>query len=307
MRTTLFSTVRLALFSASALAVLATTTAQAQTTLRWKFQKGEKLGYVMNQKSVTKMNANNQIIEITTAQVIDTTWVVKDIKTDGLAEVTQSFDRVRFDMDMPGIKVAYDSKDGKLPEGPVGQALGPVLKALAGAEITFNMNGRGEVTDVKVPEQVLTAIKGIQGAGAGGMFSEDGIKKTIMQSTIALPQEPVSRGKNWHQKSEMPTPPIGVTSVDNSYTYQGIDSQGSGRLDRIDVSVDTEIKPDKDAPVQVKLKSQDSKGMLLFDNEKGHLTETTLTQKLEMALTVMGMEITQNQESTSTMKLNKPG
>jgi len=303
MRTTPFSKSRLGLFTASALAGLVAT-AGADTTLRWKFQKGETLNYTMVQKTLIKVSANGQNIENTINQTIDTTWEVKDAKPDGTAEVVQSFDRIRMTMDSPGMKVEYDSKDGKLPEGPIGQLLGPLLKALAGAQITLKMNGRGEVTDVKIPEQVLAAMPG--GAAGGGMFTEDGLKKTIMQSTLTLPQEAVSRGKNWHQKSEIQTPGAGMTMViDNAYTYQGTDTQAGGKVDRIDVAVNTDIKNAEGSPYQFKVKSQESKGTCLFDNEKGRLDESTVSQKLELVVTVMGKEILQSQETTSSMKLNK--
>jgi hypothetical protein len=56
MRTTVFSTVRLGFFTASALAALLVTAAQSQTTLRWKFQKGEKLCSVSTEVAQTGLS-----------------------------------------------------------------------------------------------------------------------------------------------------------------------------------------------------------------------------------------------------------
>jgi Family of unknown function (DUF6263) len=307
MRTTLFSAVRLGLFTASALAALVATTAQAQTALRWKFQKGETLKYSIVQKTASKLNANNIVIDVSVIQTIDTTWTVNAVSADGLAEVSQTFDRIQMNLEAPGSKIVYDSKDGKLPEGPQGQVLGPVLQALAGAEITFKMSERGEVTDVKLSDKVLEALKALPGGGAQGMFSEDSLKRMIMQSTLTLPEEAVARGKNWHKKTEMPAPPLGTMVIDNSYTYQGVDSATPGKLERIDVAVDTTLQPQENAPIQAKLKSQDSKGTFLFDNQKGYLSESGMTQKLEIVLSSMGKEFTQNQENSVTMKLSKAG
>ena len=298
---------RLGLLTAFASAALVATTAQAQTTLRWKFQKGETLNYELVQKSSSKISVNNQNIEIQSNQTIDTTWVVKDVSSDGQADVNQKFDRIRINMEAPNAKLEFDSKDGKLPEGQLGKMLGPVLQALAGAEISFKMNARGEVTDVKLPEQLVNAIKQMPGAGQGqaGMFSEDGIKKSIQQSTLPLPEEPLTPGKTWHQKTEVPTPPLGTMVIDNSYTFLGPDPQSPDKLERIELGVVTSIKPSEGSQIQVKLKSQDAKGMFLFDNKKGYLNQTSLNQKLELVLTANGMDVTQTQESSVTMRLVK--
>src|SRR5690242_9054989 len=116
MRLTLNSAVRLGLLTACAMGALVTNSAQAQTTLRWKFQKGETLSYTMVQKTTNKINAGNQNVEYSFSQTIDNTWVVKDVTADGQAEVAQTFDRIQTTMDLPNMKIEYDSKDGKLPE-----------------------------------------------------------------------------------------------------------------------------------------------------------------------------------------------
>src|SRR5262249_4284979 len=61
------------------LAGLAATTAQAQTTLRWKFQPNEKLNYQMDQKMTSKASAGGQNLTSTMDQTVDTTWEVKSV------------------------------------------------------------------------------------------------------------------------------------------------------------------------------------------------------------------------------------
>jgi hypothetical protein len=302
MRTTLFSSVRAGLITAAAVAGLAASSAEAQTTLRWKFQKGEILNYGMVQKSTSKITVSGRTIEISANQTVDTTWTVKDVQPDGQAEIAQRFDRVRMIMETPASKIEYDSMGGKPLEGPQGA----VLKVLVGAEVTFKMNARGEVTDVRLPEPVVKAFKEIATPGGGGILTEDGLKKSITQASLALPEEALARGKTWHQATDVPAPPVGSMLLDNAYTYQGVDSQVPGKLDRIDIVVDTAIKVAETSQVQAKIKAQDSKGFLLFDNAKGCLNESNVSQKIEMVLSAMGMEATQIQETSVITKLSKP-
>src|SRR5258708_40184450 len=94
--------------------------ASAQTTLRYKFKKGEKLNYVMDQKVTMSMSVMRKDIDVEVGQTIDMTWNIKDVDSAGKAKVTQKFDRLRFNMSGGPIgKVEYDSKDGKEPDGPM--------------------------------------------------------------------------------------------------------------------------------------------------------------------------------------------
>src|SRR5262249_45871156 len=145
---------------AVALLVATAAPAQAQTTLRYKFKEGENLQYVAETKGTMKLDLMGKEINMDMNQAMDMIWNIKSVDNDGKAQIAVKFGRFKFNMDMPGLgKIEYDSKDGKEPGGPVGQMIGPVFKALAEAEFTLNMNSRGEVSDVKIPEKVLKALK----------------------------------------------------------------------------------------------------------------------------------------------------
>jgi hypothetical protein len=278
--------------------------AQAQTTLRWKFKEGERLDYVMDQKMVMKMNVNGMLIENSMSQVMDFVWDIKKVDSDGVAEMVQKIERIRFRMDTPVGPVEYDSKEGKPPEGPIGQVIAPIFDAMAGSEFSMKMDSLGEVSDVKVPEKLLGALQGAPGAGQlGGIFSEDGLKHTMNQSAIALPKEPVSKGKTWNKKMELNAAPIGTMKIDNSFAYQGTDSRNGAKVEKIEVKVAQSIEPLPDAMIEVKIKEQESKGAVYFDNAVGRMTESEMKQKMLMELNFNGMIFEQDIDQTMTVKL----
>src|SRR5262249_53888849 len=148
--------------------------AQAQTTLRYKFKEGEKVAYVMEQKMAIQMNVQGNNVKMNMTQTIDTTWHVQSVDKEGKAKMTQSFDRIRFSMDTPMGKVEHDSKDGKVPGGPIGQAVGPMFQAMAGAEFSLMMDAQGKTSDFELPDKLTQALKNAPGAGGlGNMFSAD--------------------------------------------------------------------------------------------------------------------------------------
>jgi len=300
MRISHFRSLRLGFLTCALLALLATAS-QAQTSLRWKFQKGEKLNYTMNQRVAKTISDGSRKFEQTESQIIDTSWVVNNV-TSGMADLTLSIDRFRYSMEGEGQKVAYDSRDGKLPEGPYGQAYGPIFAAMAGPQLNFKMSPQGEITEVKLAEKLLERLRNMPGGPAGGQFQEETIKQMFTHSTLLLPAMPVARGATWKKESDLESPNF-KSKLNNIYTYQGPAPEAAGKLEQIDVTIQTKIEAPPSGP-KTTLKSDDSKGKFLFDNQKGNLSECTLSQKQELEVSAMNTNIVITTDTTATMKLS---
>jgi hypothetical protein len=273
-------------------------------TLRWKFKPGEALHYQMDQKTVTQIklsnqDANNPGIKTTNTQVIDMTWKVGSVAADGTAEVTQTIDRLQTKIEMPGAAFEYDSKADKAPEGPIAAAVVPMLKALVGARFEFKMTPRGELSDVKIPESLVKALKEAGPAASGGMFTEDGLKNMIHESSLALPDEDLAKGKSWDRSAKMPPSPIGVMTLAKTYTYEGPADSG----EKIGLSVKMSLEPAADNKIDVKIGAQDGKGTFIFDNKAGRVATSNVSEKVDMTISVMNQQITQNLETSTSMKL----
>jgi hypothetical protein len=294
-----------ALVVATALAILADS-AQAQTALKFKFKEGDKLNYTMDQTQKQNMNVMGMEIETTMTQTIDMIWSVNNVKA-GKAQVVQTMDRIRMKMDSAFAAFEYDSRDGKEPEGPFGQILGPLFAAMAGSDITVTINETGEISDAKVSDKLLDAMKNnplLQ--QMGGMFTEEGFKNMLNQSgATILPKNPVKKGESWSQKIEMKQPPLGVMRMNNTYTYQGPEERSGASLEKIDVKTDMSIEPIENAAAQfeIKVKSSEMKGTIYFDNKAGRIAETKMNQKMAMEINAMGNIIESAVDQTVSLKL----
>jgi hypothetical protein len=279
--------------------------AQAQTTLRYKFKDGDQLNYEMVQKMAMKMNVQGMEVAMDMNQTITMSWNVLTVDKDGNAKMNQKIERVRFTMEGGPIgKVEYDSKEGKAPEGPIGQVLAPIFGALAGSEIALTMDPMGHMKDIKVPEKLVKALKDVPGAGAGfsDMFSEEGLKNMLNQGGLVLPAEPVTKGKTWNQKLEVKMP-FGKMMVDNVYTYEGPVTKDGRQLEQVSLKPSVKMDADPNAQVAMKLKGQDAKGTAYFDNAAGRLVELNMTQNMDMEISAGGQNINQKVLQTVTMKL----
>ncbi len=191
------------------------TTARAEApTLRWKFSQGEVLHYQMDQKTVTelKIAAQNQDIKTTVTQIVETTWTVLSVDASGTAEMSQSIDRLRSKVEANFGTFEFDSKADKQPEGLVAGAMVPVLKAMIGQKFRYKISPQGELSDIQVPESLLKTLKETGPAAGPGMFSEDGLKNMIKESSLILPKE--SLDKPWTRQKKVPMPPIGSLVLD---------------------------------------------------------------------------------------------
>jgi hypothetical protein len=262
----------------------------------------------MDQTQKQAINVMGMEIEQTMTQTMEMSWNVSSVK-DGKAQLTQTIERIRMKMDSAFAPFEFDSKDGKEPEGPLGPVLGPLFAAMAGAEFTATMNEQGEVSDVKVSEKLLEAIKANPALQQfGGGFTEEGLKNMMSQSgSSILPKTAVKKGDTWDQKLELKQPPLGVMKMNNTYTYGGPEEKDGATLEKIDVKTEMTIEPIENAAAQfeIKVKSSDMKGTMYFDNKAGRLTLSTMNQKMVMEINAMGNVIESAVDTTVTIKLTK--
>jgi hypothetical protein len=279
--------------------------APAQEVLRYKFKQGEKLHYVLEQKMNMTMAIMNNNIMMDMTQTIDTLWDIQSVDKDGTAKMTQKFDRVRFSMDGPMGKTEYDSKDGKVPEGPFGALMGPFFQALAGAEFKVTLDAHGQYDKVEVPDKLAEALKKLPMASAmGDLASVDGLKRLISQSGLILPNTALTKGKTWDKKIDIKLP-FGKMETDTAFTYQGPTTHDGLKVEQFAMKPKMTIEPDPNANMKAKIKSQDNKGAAYFDATAGRLVETEVTQKTEMEVSAGGQDFTQKIDQKVSFKLQQ--
>lgn len=279
------------------LSVVLAPPAQGQTTLRWRFEKGQKLHYVMTQEMETSVAVAGRKIDSHLTQTIDMTWNFVELQDDGSARMTQTIDRLQMTVKGPGLEVKFDSKD----PATVPPALAPLAnltKALVGQEIGLTMNPRGEVKDVQIPEKVLESLKAV-GPAAGGLLSEDGIKNLTSQGSLVFPEEALTPGKTWKKGQKISTPQIGTMTIDTTYTFRGPAEGSRDGLEKIDADLALKME----SSLGIDIKSQDNEASFLFDNKEGVLRSSQVRQVITMGGQIMGQDFSQDMRTTVSMKL----
>jgi hypothetical protein len=299
--------------SAAALAVLIASgwagVARAQV-IQWKFKAGEVLRYALEQKTVETIKEVGRETKSTRSHVINLSWSVKSVASNGEAEITQRFERARVRIEAPPFMTfAFDSDappiDAPAPFDTVAQQ----TKAMVGLEFVFKMKPNGEITDIVISPQTVKrlrdASKPPDGAGpAESGLSEQGMKEMLSQlSPPSFPAGPLEPGKSWSSKPAKVPTPIGNMVMDKLFTFQGADPKNPNLL-----SVGTEtrvaLEPLPNSPITAKIRTSESKGSLTFDAEAGRILSTRGTEKMELLLSARGEDADQTTETTSSMTLS---
>jgi hypothetical protein len=274
-------------------------------TLRWKFNPGEVLHYNMESKQVESVQVMGRSKKSTRSTTTNLSWTVRNVSANGDADIVQRIDRVRMRLDQPPfVPIEFDSSPNKLEIPEEFEAADRQIKALAGAELTFNMGPTGEVHDLKIPEQTLKNLreglpKDAQGGDSG---SEQGLKEMLLQSSPpAFPTDSLDPGKSWAAKpSKIPIPGLGSLKLDNVFTFQGPDAK-TPRLLLVGIEARTSLEPAEG--VTAKIRKQEGTGTLTFDAESGRIVNSRNKQKMEMIITDRGQDIIQSSDTTTTMTL----
>jgi Family of unknown function (DUF6263) len=282
---------------------------RAEKVLRWKFTAGEKTRYVMKMEMTQAMNVGGNAIDIKMTQTMDMTWTVDSVAADGVATMSQTIDRMRMEMASQGpaaMTMKLDSEDKKKPEG-LAAILAPVFDGMVGKPVAMKVTPRGEISDMKIPKEMLDAFKKVPGAEQmGGAFSEDGFKQMTTQGMLSLPEKAVADGATWTSASESKNPILGKQKMTTDYTYQGTETRDGQELEKIATKLTMKFEPPADAPAKVEVKDQDTKGMILFDGVKGRISESSSKSKMKMEITVMGMTIDEDMTVDVKMTLAPP-
>lgn len=285
---------------------LAVSASSAQTTLRWKFQEGQKFKQVVQQDMKMAMKVGERDITTQMKQTMDVIWTVGQVDADGVSTVEQQFTHMRMKMDAPGgIGFEFDSDKEQELTG-VGAMIAPALKALAQSKFTMKMTNRGEVKEVEVTPETVEAFKKLPGTGQmGGTFSKDGLINMIKQGANAFPEGPVDVGDDWSNEASIEVPQIGKLETVTKLTYAGQEVVDGKSLERVNIDVAVKVTPkeDEEPALPMTIKDQKGSGYLLFDNAAGRLSHSNLVQNMTMEISVGGTALNQKIEQTMTTRL----
>lgn len=293
--------VRIALALTCALVAVPGTSHAAGTVLRWKFKAGEKLQFHVAQETQTEINVMGMANTIKSSQVMDVTREILAVGSDGIAEVTQSIERIQMKMDSPFGAMELDSDSEKEAEG-FGAMILPGLKAVVKQVVKFKVNARGEVSDIELPEEMIENLKKAQPPGGGpSMFTEDSMREQFKQTIMAFPENGVSKGDTWETTSEVDNPQTGKQTVHTVYEIEGEEIRDG--VTYVKIVGKPDVKVDPKAKAQAKLNSFSGDSTILFNAKSGQLFESVENSVTDLEVDAMGNKFNTKNTTKATTRL----
>ena len=304
MRLTVPSTriVALTLLAAAA-ALTASSASRAAEPLRWKLHSGDKFDYAIVQDMTMNVSGVPAGGSTTTMhQQLDMQWEVKEVKADGDAIIGQTIKRVRMKMTGGnGEGFEYDS-DNQQPATGMAAMFAPMYEAMMQGQIDVTMTARGEVTDVKIPDQLVTALKSVPGAAnMGDAATAEGFKKMFTQGAMTLPETAPTEGEKWSSDIAMAAPMMGKITVETTYLYKGTKQVDGATCAVIEPSLTTTFGGQTQVPMTVK--DQSSGGQILFNEDAGRLQSSLIKQNMTLSAALGDRTIEQTIQQTTNVTL----
>jgi hypothetical protein len=305
MRCSMFSISRLI----SAIVVLFTLTtfaapSRADEPIRWKFKVGEKLAHslALDTELALNMGSSDQR-NMTVRQVMDMTWDVQGVNDQGEAVIEINFDRVQMKVDGGPMTVDFDTaKD--TPATGMAVTFGPAYKALTKSPTEITMTARGEIKDVKVPPEVLDALKSSPGAAQlGDLATPEGFQKFFLQGLFTLPEQAPKQGDHWTTTITNNNSIIGNQKGENTYTYDGTKQVGGETMAVFHPTMTVHF--DGTPQMQLKVKNQKSDGEILFNEQQGRLESMSVKQDMTLDVTVASQMMQQQISQTFQVKFGQ--
>jgi hypothetical protein len=168
------------------------------------------------------------------------------------------------------------------------------------------------VKDVKIPDEVLAALKSSPGATElGEMTTAEGFKKMVTQGLMQLPMDPPKSGQTWTSKLETDNPRGGKQIIETTYRYDGTKDVNGTTFAVIKPQQKFEfVAPAEDpaAPApqgpKIKVVEQNSEGEVLFNIKAGRLHSMTVDNKLTVDTTAGGNPIQPKIQQKIVLKLS---
>ncbi len=288
---------RLALLVGLAVTAAFAHPARGETLLRWKLEKGHKSRFVMAQEMQMTMVVRENPILITSSSTMEADWEVTEVDDQGVATMTQTVDRIRMKLQgAQGVMMEYDSESDEKPEGMAAMMI-PMLEAMVGKPCATKLDAQGNVLEMELPQGLAESVTQIPGrAGLGDMFSEEGMKR--MAEIAVFPKEPVNPGDTWSRVATIENPVTGDMTVASAFRYVGKETVDGRELEKIAMEITMSVGEGGTATVSIS--DQSSEGLTYFDNVLGRFVRGEATSKMTMQISILGQEMKQEIESTTT-------
>jgi hypothetical protein len=297
-----------------------------ETTIAYKWAKGETLRYRLTQKTATTMTglpggAPDAKLDQLADQVFKMT--VESIAADGTVTLRQSFESMRMDITSPGGSVTFDAAKPDPAAAPPEQAVQKLFAAMLNEPFTVTMTPTGKLVKIegftRLMDKVFAAFPASDPQTAGALqqmratLSDEQMMSMFSQGFPEFPQRPLKAGDSWTGETVLKNPAIGAMLMSSSLALAALEGAAAAPMARITTKVRMERDPKSQAPdgpmgMKVDMGVANGAGETLFDVGRGRLQRATTNITIPISMSGTGPDgsafnMRSNANSTVTVEL----
>lgn len=256
----------------------------AQTTFRWRWTEGDKVKYVIEDKSASKTKIGQEVFDLDQTLILDTAWQMNGVAPNGEMQIVITVERLRFNADGKGAAaiglVSFDSKDDAKPQSKPEKSVAAVFDSIVRSKVVVHIDTRGKVTKFEIESKLRAifednATRELAGF-FGDLFTADGFRHRLTNWIVEFPEQAVSVGGSW---TENKLSRLGKSlACAHSYVHSGRADRNGQTLEKVEVK--PEFKLPKDEKAKTKIASQSGEGTVYFDVQKGRIVESIVTHNI---------------------------
>ena len=250
-----------------------------ETTLQWKFEVGDQLSVSMHQQTQIVSQVDRRSRTSSNDMYIWIDWQVIAVDQDQTASIKQTIKRIKLETKTPnegGEQVTrVDTSDGKAAQG-LAAKLVQLIKPLIGGTITIQINGRGVIESVEIPEATMETLRQAPASmQLRQLFTEQGLKEMFGQAALEMPADPMAAGETWETTAQISSE-LGTFDQVQMFTLEEGGEESALRI----ITLKTELRETKSSPSGARLESFTGTGRFTYDSSKGLFTESRIDNQM---------------------------
>jgi len=286
----------------ASVALVSSSTAQAQVKFEYKFPEGQKLTYKTTETTSQLLKLAGQAFESDAKETELTSWTFGKKRENATQPIEVRIEAYATESSLPGgVTVSYDTKGptSKI-SNPQLAYLGDVYKLLSHLDYTVVLDAQNKVKAVEGTEKILAESDKLNDLAKRTIRDAiDSHKSEFEEHHGNLPDAPARPGEAWERIDKRPLGNGQTFTFRRRYEYAGTEKRGDATLDKFNVKTsDVKYEMDPSSPSPLKLLKSDLKiesgdGFILFDREAGRVVVSKLKTQVKGSMTLQsgGQEI----------------
>ena len=263
-------------------------------SLRWKFTPGDSQLYRMTQAARMDLHLDGESDIVSEVhRVFDFQWSVESVAADGTASIPVQVTRVRLPVVGPGgQETQYDSQSDQQSRG-FALTLAPLFKTLLESELKAQMNSRGELSQLQIPEDLQKMLSSKPaGKALGQLGSKDDFQSLLRLGLPVLPESDSSAvGQQWEEERKLENSPLGSPRAHNEYRWEATRQLREEQLAVIVATTSISLNESEAGGEEALITGQESVGEILFNLTAGRLQSSQIEVQLELNSTDGGQPV----------------